>query len=445
MNSKSSFQIGAVRIGGDAPVLVQSMTNTDTMDVAASVAQCKRMVVAGAEMVRMTVPSMKEVEAMRQIKEQLQAEGISVPLVADVHFNPKVAEAMAAVVEKVRINPGNYVDKRNFSEREMTDAEYQAAIDRMEERARPLFEVCKAHDTAIRLGINHGSLCDRIVTRYGNTPNAMVQSALEWIDICERNDFHKVVISMKSSNVQTMMAATLQLHQEMEKRGCTYPLHIGVTEAGAGLEGRVKSAAGIGALLLMGVGDTVRVSLTEAPENETPFAHTLLRAVQQINVKDLLVEGDTLIVNDDTTDYDLWIAKTSALAGYAYYNHHIKNIRLENPNYSESELKDLEATILQACRIRMSKTEFISCPSCGRTQYDIQSVLAIVKERFANHPGLKLGVMGCIVNGPGEMADADFGIVGASNGLVCVYKGKERLTDAIDLDQALQKLEQLVK
>ena len=250
---------------------------------------------------------------------------------------------------------------------------------------------------------------------------------------------------MKPSNVQTMMAATLQLHQEMEKRGCTYPLHIGVTEAGAGLEGRVKSAAGIGALLLIGVGDTVRVSLTEAPENETPFAHTLLRAVQQINVKDLLVEGDTLIVNDDTTDYDLWIAKTSALAGYAYYNHHIKNIRLENPNYSESELKDLEATILQACRIRMSKTEFISCPSCGRTQYDIQSVLAIVKERFANHPGLKLGVMGCIVNGPGEMADADFGIVGASNGLVCVYKGKERLTDAIDLDQALQKLEQLVK
>lgn len=445
MNSKSSFQIGNVCIGGDAPVVVQSMTNTDTMNVEASVAQCKRMVTAGAEMVRLTVPSMKEVEAMRQIKAQFRADGVLVPLVADVHFNPKVAEAMASVVEKVRINPGNYVDKRNFSERDLTDDEYQAAIDRMEERARPLFEVCKAHDTAIRLGINHGSLCDRIVTRYGNTPNAMVQSALEWIDICERNDFHKVVISMKSSNVQTMMAATLQLHQEMEKRGCTYPLHIGVTEAGAGLEGRVKSAAGIGALLLMGVGDTVRVSLTEAPENETPFAHTLLRAVQQINVKDLLVKGDTLIVNDDTTDYDLWIAKASALAGYAYYNHHIKNILLENPNYSDAELRNLEATILQACRIRMSKTEFISCPSCGRTQYDIQSVLAAVKERFADHPGLKLGVMGCIVNGPGEMADADFGIVGASNGLVCVYKGKERLTDAINLDQALQKLEQLVK
>lgn len=445
MNSKSSFQIGNVCIGGDAPVVVQSMTNTDTMNVEASVAQCKRMVTAGAEMVRLTVPSMKEVEAMRQIKAQLRADGVLVPLVADVHFNPKVAEAMASVVEKVRINPGNYVDKRNFSERDLTDDEYQSAIDRMEERARPLFEICKTHDTAIRLGINHGSLCDRIVTRYGNTPNAMVQSALEWIDICERNDFHKVVISMKSSNVQTMMAATLQLHQEMEKRGCTYPLHIGVTEAGAGLEGRVKSAAGIGALLLMGVGDTVRVSLTEAPENETPFAHTLLRAVQQVDVQNMLVMDDTLIVKDDTADFDMWMAKVSALAGYAYYNHHIKNICLENPNYSEAERKNLEETILQACRIRMSKTEFISCPSCGRTQYDIQSVLAIVKERFANHPGLKLGVMGCIVNGPGEMADADFGIVGASNGLVCVYKGKERLTDAIDLDQALQKLEQLVK
>lgn len=445
MNSKSSFQIGNVCIGGDAPVVVQSMTNTDTMNVEASVAQCKRMVTAGAEMVRLTVPSMKEVEAMRQIKAQLRADGVLVPLVADVHFNPKVAEAMASVVEKVRINPGNYVDKRNFSERDLTDDEYQAAIDRMEERARPLFEICKSHDTAIRLGINHGSLCDRIVTRYGNTPNAMVQSALEWIDICERNDFHKVVISMKSSNVQTMMAATLQLHQEMEKRGCTYPLHIGVTEAGAGLEGRVKSAAGIGALLLMGVGDTVRVSLTEMPENETPFAHTLLRAVQQVDVQNMLVMDDTLIVKDDTVDFDMWMAKVSALAGYAYYNHHIKNICLENPNYSEAERKNLEETILQACRIRMSKTEFISCPSCGRTQYDIQSVLAIVKERFANHPGLKLGVMGCIVNGPGEMADADFGIVGASNGLVCVYKGKERLTDAIDLDQALQKLEQLVK
>lgn len=445
MNSKSAFSIGKVGIGGDYPVVVQSMTNTNTLDVAASVAQCKRMVAAGAEMVRLTVPSMKEVEAMRAIHSQLRAEGVQLPIVADVHFNPKVAEAMAAIVEKVRINPGNYVDKRNFSQVDLSEEDYKAAVDRMEERAKPLFEICKVHDTAIRLGINHGSLCDRIVSRYGNTPNAMVQSALEWIDICERNNFHKVVISMKSSNVQTMMAATLQLHQEMAKRGCTYPLHLGVTEAGAGVEGRVKSAAGIGALLLMGVGDTIRVSLTEAPENETPFAHTLLQAVQQIDLKNLLVEEHTLIIKEDIADVDLWISKASALAGYAYYNFHIKNIRLENPNFTEEELRDLENTILQACRIRMSKTEFISCPSCGRTQYDIQSVLAVVKERFANHPGLKIGVMGCIVNGPGEMADADFGIVGASKGLVCVYKGKERITDAVVLEDALQTLRELVE
>ena len=444
MNSKIAFHIGGVPIGGDAPVVVQSMTNTDTNDIEASVAQCRRMIAAGAQMVRLTVPSLKEVEAMRQIKAQLRAEGIDTPLVADVHFNPNVAEAMAAVVEKVRINPGNYVDKRNFSQLDLTDDEYSASVERMAQRAKPLFEVCKKHDTAIRLGINHGSLCDRIVSRYGNTPNAMVQSALEWIDICERFDFHKVVISMKSSNVQTMMESTVMLKNEMDKRGCSYPLHIGVTEAGNGLEGRVKSAAGIGALLLMGVGDTVRVSLTEPPEHETPFAHTLLKAVETLSSVRCDVRGDTLHYSDNEPDFDLWMAKSAAMAGYAYYNHHIKNLVLKNPCFEEVRIRDMEATILQACRIKMSKTEFISCPSCGRTQYDIQSVLSEVKARFSNYPGLKIGVMGCIVNGPGEMADADYGIVGASNGLVCVYEGKKRLTQAIGLDEALKCLEGLI-
>ena len=424
--------------------MVQSMTNTDTNDIEASVAQCKRMIAAGAQMVRLTVPSLKEVEAVRQIKAQLRAESIDTPLVADVHFNPNVAEAMAAVVEKVRINPGNYVDKRNFSQLDLTDDEYAASVERMAQRAKPLFEICKKHDTAVRLGINHGSLCDRIVSRYGNTPNAMVQSALEWIDICERFDFHKVVISMKSSNVQTMMEATVMLKNEMDKRGCSYPLHIGVTEAGNGLEGRVESAAGIGALLLMGVGDTVRVSLTEPPEHETPFAHTLLKAVETLSSVRCDVRGDTLHYSDDEPDFDIWMAKSAAMAGYAYYNHHIKNLVLENPCFEEGRIRDMEATILQACRIKMSKTEFISCPSCGRTQYDIQSVLSEVKARFSNYPGLKIGVMGCIVNGPGEMADADYGIVGASNGLVCVYEGKKRLTQAIGLDEALKCLEELI-
>lgn len=444
MNSRMMFNIGNITIGGDAPVVVQSMTNTDTNDVAASVAQCKRMIAAGAQMVRLTVPSLKEVEAMRQIKEQLHAEGIETPLVADVHFNPKVAEAMAAIVEKVRINPGNFVDKRNFSQRDLTDAEYEASVERMALRAKPLLDICKEHGTAIRLGINHGSLCDRIVSRYGNTPNAMVQSALEWIDICERYDFHKVVISMKSSNVQTMMEATVLLKEEMDKRGRSYPLHIGVTEAGSGIEGRAKSAAGIGALLMMGVGDTVRVSLTEPPENETPFAHTLLKAVETLSPVCCDVRGDTLHYSDNEPDFDLWMAKSAAMAGYGYYNHHIKNLVLENPCFEEVKIRDMEATILQACRIKMSKTEFISCPSCGRTQYDIQSVLSEVKARFSNYPGLKIGVMGCIVNGPGEMADADYGIVGASNGLVCVYEGKKRVTPAIPLEVAMAELQKLV-
>ena len=444
MNSRMSFNIGNITIGGNAPVVVQSMTNTDTNDVAASVAQCKRMIAAGAEMVRLTVPSLKEVETMRQIKAQLCAEGIETPLVADVHFNPKVAEAMASIVEKVRINPGNFVDKRNFSQRDLTDAEYEASVERMALRAKPLLDICKEHGTAIRLGINHGSLCDRIVTRYGNTPMAMVQSALEWIDICERYGFHKVVVSMKSSNVQTMMEATVLLKEEMDKRGCSYPLHIGVTEAGSGIEGRAKSAAGIGALLMMGVGDTVRVSLTEPPENETPFAHKLLQAVRELNPSQCVVTNGALEYAVDEPDFDLWLAKAAALTGYAYYYHHIKDLHLQNACFQPDTVRDMENTILQACRIRMSKTEFISCPSCGRTQYDIQSVLETVKARFPNYPGLKIGVMGCIVNGPGEMADADYGIVGASNGLVCVYEGKKRLTPAIELEEAMRELQKLV-
>lgn len=445
MYSKTEFNIGNIRMGGAAPVVVQSMTNTDTNDVAASVAQCRRMIEAGAEMVRLTVPSLKEVEAMRAIKAQLRAEGIMTPLVADVHFNPKVAETMASIVEKVRINPGNYVDKRNFSQLDLSDIEYAAAVQRMAKRAEPLFEICKEHGTAIRLGINHGSLCDRIVSRYGNTPNAMVQSALEWLDICEQYDFHKVVVSMKSSNVHTMMESTISLHQEMQKRGITYPIHVGVTEAGNGIEGRAKSAAGIGALLLMKVGDTVRVSLTEAPENETPFAHKLLKAVSEIDKHSFVLQDHMMFYRCEDADYEMWLAKSSALAGYAYYHHHIKDVKLENPHFSALQCVELEDTILQACRIKMSKTEFISCPSCGRTQYDIQSVLSIVKERFSNYPGIKIGVMGCIVNGPGEMADADFGIVGASHGLVCVYEGKKRLTEAISIDDALSKLQHLVK
>ncbi len=437
--------IGAITLGKENPIVVQSMTNTNTTDVEATFAQCKRMIEAGAEMVRITVPSMKEVEPLRQIKDQLRAEGIQTPLIADVHFNPKVAEAAAAIVEKVRVNPGNYVDKRNFKTLNLTDEEYQASLDAMEQRAKPLFEICKTHGTALRIGINHGSLADRIVSRYGNTPHAMAMSAIEWLDICEKNDFRNMVFSMKSSNVNTMMAATLDLHKMFQERGTIYPIHLGVTEAGNGLEGRVKSAAGIGALLLMGIGNTIRVSLTEKPENETPFAHQLIEAVGKIKEQDYHIENQIAVFTYNESDHDLWIATTAAVSGLLNYQRKIKDITIQNPCFSQEENKLLADTILQACRLKMSKTEFISCPSCGRTQYDIESVLAEVKQRFANFPGLKIAVMGCIVNGPGEMADADYGIVGATNGLAAVYKGKERVSDIIPVQQALDKLSELVE
>ena len=438
-------KIGKVIMGEGHPIVVQSMTNTDTADVEATVAQCKRMIAAGSELVRITVPSMKEVESLRQIKEQLRAEGIDTPLIADVHFNPKVAEAAAAIVEKVRVNPGNYVDKRNFKTLDLSEEEYQASLDAMGAKAQSLFETCKAHGTALRIGINHGSLADRIVSRYGNTPHAMAMSAIEWLDICEKNDFRNMVFSMKASNVNTMMAATLDLHKMLSDRGTLYPIHLGVTEAGNGLEGRVKSAAGIGALLMMGIGNTIRVSLTEKPENETPFAHTLINVVKDLKDTDYTLTNQTLIYHKPEPDFDRWIAGAAAVSGYLNYQQKIKDIRIENPHFSPAENDNLAATILQACRLKMSKTEFISCPSCGRTQYDIESVLAQVKERFAHYPGLKIAVMGCIVNGPGEMADADYGIVGATNGLAAVYKGKERISEIIPVAEALKQLEKLIE
>ena len=445
MNSKRQFQIGNVTIGGDSPVVVQSMTNTDTADVAASVAQCKRMIDAGAQMVRLTVPSLKEVEPLKEIQKQLKADGYgNIPLIADVHFNPKVAEAVATFMNKVRVNPGNFTDKRNFSQLDLSDSEYAAQVERMALRAKPLFEISKQHDTAVRIGINHGSLCDRIVSRYGNTPEAMVQSALEWLEICEQYDFHKVVLSMKSSNVLTMMTATKLLHDSMLQRNMSYPLHLGVTEAGNDREGRVKSAAGIGALLLMGIGDTIRVSLTEPPENESPFGHNLVKSIENLDVEKLQIQDGTLLYEEDESDETRWMCRAAAAAGYAHFQHGLREVQLRNPNFSDAQNTDLANLVMQACRIKILNTEFVACPSCGRTQYDIQSVFAAVKKRFSGYPNLKIGVMGCIVNGPGEMADADYGIVGASNGLVCVYEGKKRVSEPMLPDAAMDILEKLI-
>lgn len=445
MNSRRTFSIGELQIGGNVPIVVQSMTNTDTLDVSSTVQQCQRMIDLGAQMVRITVPSLKEVESLKLIKSELSNSGYNkIPLVADVHFNPKVAEEAAKIVDKVRINPGNFTDKRNFSILDLTDAEYNASVERMAQRAKPLFEICKQYGTAIRIGINHGSLCDRIVSRYGNTPEAMVESAIEWLHICENYGFHKIVLSMKSSNVLTMLKATTLLRERMLQLDLDYPLHLGVTEAGNGIEGRVKSASGIGALLLSGIGDTIRVSLTENPENESPFAHTLISAIQNVDVNALNIKDKTLVFEDSESNFERWYCRAAAVSAFAHFNHQLTDIQLFNPNFSDREIANLKSIILQACRIRIENTEFVACPSCGRTQYDIQGVFENVKKRFAGHPNLKIGVMGCIVNGPGEMADADFGIVGASNGLVCVYEGKKRISKPLKVDDALNLLENII-
>ena len=442
MNHTAS--IGNIRIGEGEPIVVQSMTNTNTNDIEGTVAQVIRMAESGCQMARITVPSMEEVASLRAIKEALRTRGYHLPSVADVHFKPQVAEACAAIVEKVRVNPGNFVDKRNFNQLHLTDEEYASSVQAMAERAKPLFEICRQHGTALRIGVNHGSLCDRIVSRYGNTPLAMAMSAMEWIDICQQFDYHNIVLSMKSSNVLTMMEATRILHDKMVESGTVYPLHLGVTEAGAGDEGRVKSAAGIGALLLDGIGDTIRVSLTEAPEAEIPSALILAHLTEESDKVQCILHDNLLKINYPQPDREKWMMVCAAHAGHTLLHHPFKELEIENDCFSPKECQYLSELILQACRIKMTRTEIISCPSCGRTQYDIQGTLSKVKERFSHYPNLKIGVMGCVVNGPGEMADADYGIVGATHGKVLVYKGKERLTTPLEVDDALAYLGRLI-
>ncbi|MBO4752395.1 MAG: (E)-4-hydroxy-3-methylbut-2-enyl-diphosphate synthase [Bacteroidales bacterium] len=368
------IKIGDLTLGGGAPVRVQSMTNTDTMDTRATVEQTLRMVEAGCELVRITAPDVKAAENLGRIKEELLRRGCDVPLVADIHFNPKAAEVAATLVEKVRVNPGNYTD-RNTGKLEFTEQEYQDELKRIGERMSSLIEICKAHHTAMRIGTNHGSLSERIMSRYGNTPEGMAQSAIEFAEVCRQQDFHDIVFSMKASNVKVMVDSTRLFVEKMYEMGMDYPIHLGVTEAGDALQGRLKSAAGIGALLLDGIGDTIRVSLTEPPEEEIPVAYA----------------------------------------------------------------------ILQAVGVRISEAEYISCPSCGRTQYDIQEALQRIKAATAHLKGVKIGVMGCIVNGPGEMADADYGYVGAGNGKITLYKGKEAVVRNIDQSEAVERLVELIK
>ena len=606
--------IGTLSLGGQNPIRVQSMTTTDTMDTEGSVEQSIRMIDAGCELVRLTAPSKNEAENLKNIKTALVQRGYNTPLVADIHFTPNAAEIAAGIVEKVRVNPGNYADKKKFEEIDYTDSSYQAELDRIEEKFTPLVLLCKANGTAMRIGTNHGSLSDRILSRYGDTPEGMVESAFEFIRICEKHDFDQIVISMKASNTLVMVQAYRLLMAKMLENGVVYPLHLGVTEAGDGEDGRIKSAVGIGALLEDGLGDTIRVSLTEAPEAEIPVAQKLiakynnytpfefkipinnlhyspfqynkresqafhniggkntpvvladLSSVEQIkpahffgfgyqysipldqwniqdqaadcvyigsNELDFEVPGTLGII----IDFELWEAKYTNKPGYyplvlseqldlisseqvsfipleaeeniptqlaslpkaivilntKYGNktqlyrrffHELQEKKIPNAvilsyQYETDELEtfqlfagadagalfidgfgdgiwlnaDLGAQhinstafgILQATRTRISKTEYISCPSCGRTLFDLQDTTAKIRQRTAHLKGLKIGIMGCIVNGPGEMADADYGYVGTGPGKINLYKEKTIVKRNIEEEQAVEALVELIK
>lgn len=597
----SVVNIGDIPMGGTYPVRIQSMTNTPTPDVIATAEQCKRIIDAGADYVRITTPAVSDAEKLIDIKKLLRQSGYTNPLVADVHFNPKVAEAAARIVEKVRINPGNYVDKKKFEHLEYTDEDYRLELERIHERVLPLLSICKEYGTAIRIGVNHGSLSDRIMSRYGDTPDGMVESAMEFLRIFEAEGFKQTVISMKSSNTRVMIESNRLLVQKMKEENMFYPLHLGVTEAGEGEDGIIKSAVGIGAMLSDGIGETIRVSLTGDPEQEIPVAREIVQyfskrqnpsghfeedivpqrpsTASKITVKSVdLIGGRNVPVvisdwNEDpilklssfipdyhyfynTKKVDLpkkgkyitsmksWfvhyrnepnvfplftdaefrfygeksehlnfvlisvqdlspnlleklkeaqktviIVETFNVNGGAEQRYLIEKLRehgielpiVINRNYSEDdlctfrvksssdtgplfvdgmgsglwirnagnidndEIVSAEFGILQASRVRTSKTEYISCPSCGRTLFDLTSTISRIREKTKHLTHLKIGIMGCIVNGPGEMADADYGYVGAGPGRVTLYKSKEVVKRNIPEADAVDELVALIK
>lgn len=572
-----TIQIGKVLVGGANPVRVQSMANTDTNDIPNSVAQCLRIVEAGGEIVRFTTQGIREAESIGKIHAALREQGCDVPLVADIHFNANAADVAARNVEKVRINPGNYIGSIKIGDTsDYTDDEFETEYQKIRARFIPFLNICKEHNTAIRLGINHGSLSERMMNRYGDTSRGMVESCMEFLNICREENFDRVVISMKTSNTVMMVQTVRLLVDEMEKAGLHFPLHLGVTEAGDGEDGRIKSAVGIGALLADGIGDTIRVSLSEEPEAEIPVAkllvsyisertnqqpivaienilhsrfeysrrkthaigiiggdnvpvvvanedgnyaivpdfifsgNKLLRvggeacsvySVEEIKVLQqdssdikflkisfpeltpqllrLLKERDDVVVLLQTnhkngvgeqraffhallnvdctvpvilcrkyTENDLQHLQIKAAAdfGVLFVDGFGDGILLENEgSISAEEINSVAFGILQASRVRVTKTEFISCPSCGRTMFNLQTVVARVKARTSHLTGLKIGIMGCIVNGPGEMADADYGYVGAGRGKVSLYKRKECLERNIPEDEAVEKLIDLIK
>ena len=389
-------------------------------------------------------------ESLREIKKRLRALGYGTPLVADVHFNANVADAAAAVVEKVRINPGNYVDPaRQFKHLEYTEEEYAAELRRLDERFCRLLAICREHGTALRIGVNHGSLSDRIMSRYGDTPAGIVESCMEFLRICQREAFMDVVISIKASNVLVMVESVRILARRMEAEGMDYPLHLGVTEAGEGEDGRIKSACGIGTLLTEGLGDTIRVSLSEPPECEIPVARRLVESIdvcRRLRTEaEATIADDTVTLRMDTDDLETLQLQAAMAAAAPLIDRRAHHLVIVNPHFSEEVLADLIDRILQATRIKFTRTEYISCPGCGRTLYDLPGTIRRIKAATAHLVGVKIGIMGCIVNGPGEMADADYGYVGAARGKVSLYRGKECVEKNIPEAEAVEHLLALIE
>ncbi|MFI3305986.1 MAG: (E)-4-hydroxy-3-methylbut-2-enyl-diphosphate synthase [Rikenellaceae bacterium] len=480
MSSKITVTIGTIEVGGGSPVVVQSMTNTSTADTDGSVEQILRLEAAGCPIVRLTAQGRAEGDNLQNIVEELRRRGSSVAVVADIHFTPEVAMIAARYVDKVRINPGNFSLSNSNLER--------------------LIELCRERGVALRIGVNHGSLGERIVEQWGDTPEGMVAAAMEFLRICVAEEFTQVVVSMKSSNTRVMVYAYRKLVEAMEAEAMSFPIHLGVTEAGNGVEGRIKSAVGIGALLADGIGDTIRVSLTEDPVNEIPVAQMIVSHFEQqreqsrnqkesfdaphpmeykrrSNISTPIIHSEltpdftivessscsptqelraaiaeldkeqAVVVRRRYTDSDVVAVAVAAACdmGSLLLDGLADGIWVDAPNISNEEVEHIELTILQAARVRQSQTEYIACPSCGRTLFDIEGALAKIKARTSHLKHLKIGVMGCIVNGPGEMADADYGYVGAARSKITLYKGRSVVERNIDQEEAIDHLIELIK
>ena len=446
----SVVRVGNLLMGGDNPIRVQSMTTTNTLDATACADQAERIIRAGGEIVRLTTQGRREAENMKNIKAELVGRGYDTPLVADVHFNANVADVAAQYCDAVRINPGNYVDPaRTFRKIEYTDEQYAHELEKIEERLAPFIRICKENHTAVRIGVNHGSLSDRIRNRYGDTPEGIVESCMEFLRIFRKNDFNDVVISIKSSNTVVMVRSVRLLVSAMDREDMHYPLHLGVTEAGEGEDGRIKSAVGIGALLTEGIGDTIRVSLSEEPECEIPVARMLVDSIAECvelrrKAKESIAD-DTITLTLSDTDWEQLQLKAAMAVGALLIDGEAHKLVINAPAFDSNRLVALADDILQAARVKMTKTEYISCPGCGRTLYNLQDTIRRIKAATSHLVGLKIGIMGCIVNGPGEMADADYGYVGAGPHRISLYRGQECVEKDIPEDEAVEHLLRLIE